>query len=49
LINWAQQGGDLRICLTFKLITGEGVCDAGDEVGGLYAWFSAGVNEPDID
>jgi hypothetical protein len=46
--NWAQQGGDLRICLTFRLTTGEAACDAGDEVGDLYAWFSAGIAEPDI-
>jgi hypothetical protein len=44
----AQQGGDLRICLTFRLTTGEAACDAGDEVGDLYAWFSAGIAEPDI-
>jgi len=36
--NWAQQGGDFRICLTFQLTTGEAACDAGDEVGDLYAW-----------
>ena len=35
-------------CLTLKLTTGEAVCDAGDEVGDLYAWFSAGIAEPDI-
>src|SRR5829696_1298125 len=47
--NWAQQGGDLRIRPTFKLINGEAACDAGDEIGNLYAWFSAGIDEPDID
>ena len=46
--NWAQQGGDLGVCLTLKLITGQSACDAGDEVGDLYARFSAGIDEPDI-
>src|SRR5215212_1624292 len=46
--NWAQQGGDLGVRLPFKLITGETACDAGDEVCNLYAWLSAGIDEPDI-
>src|SRR5215212_11861292 len=46
--NRAQQGGDLRICLTLELITGEAACDAGDEIGDLHAWFSARIDEPDI-
>jgi hypothetical protein len=45
--NWAQHVGDFGVYLTFKLITGESARDAGDEVGNLYAWFSAGIDEPE--
>jgi hypothetical protein len=34
--------------LTFELVIGESACDAGDEVGDLYPWFLAGIDEPEI-